>query len=103
MAATGGRRRLKAIARTPELPTLKPAQARQAAPSVRVPDIWLGASIRAIEGEEFSAFGVSRESGGFHLTKVPPSSLAAKAGLPGWGSASDSVHNYEFKTFQQLT
>jgi membrane-associated protease RseP (regulator of RpoE activity) len=72
---------LKAIARTPELPTLKPAQARQAAPSARVPDIWLGASIRAIEGEEFSAFGVSRERGGVHLTKVPPSSLAAKAGL----------------------
>jgi S1-C subfamily serine protease len=42
---------------------------------------WLGASLHSLEGEEFSAFGVSKEDGGVQLVKVPAGSAAARAGL----------------------
>jgi hypothetical protein len=34
-----------------------------------------------MQGEEYSSFGVAKESGGVHLTKVPVGSLAAQAGF----------------------
>ena len=70
--------RLKAIARTPVLPAQK--QTKTTNPG-RPTDTWLGAAIQELQGDEFSSFGVSKESGGVHLTKVPAGSLAAKAGF----------------------
>jgi hypothetical protein len=70
--------RLKALARTPVLPAL--ATTMSAAPP-RLTGIWLGAAVQELQGEEYSSFGVSRESGGVHLAKVPAGSLAAKAGF----------------------
>jgi membrane-associated protease RseP (regulator of RpoE activity) len=70
--------RLKAIARTPVLPAQK--QTKTTNPG-RPTDTWLGATIQELQGDEFSSFGVSKESGGVHLTKVPTGSLAAKAGF----------------------
>ena len=71
--------RLKAIARTPNL--LGALKTNSTAAAVRRTEIWLGASVQELEGEEFSSFGVSKENGGVQLTKVPAGSLAAKAGF----------------------
>ena len=74
---------LKAIAKTPVIPTLGGVgEVPEAGPKMVVRrQIWLGAEIRGIEGEEFSAFGASKEDGGVHLIDVPAGSAAAKAGL----------------------
>jgi hypothetical protein len=69
---------LKSITRTPEIPALAKTQAPTTA---RKTGSWLGAELGELAGEEFSAFGVSRESGGVHLVKVEPGSPAAAAGL----------------------
>lgn len=68
----------KAIASTPVLPALK--QTKTTNP-VRPTDTWLGAAIQKLQGDEFSSFGVSKESGGVHLTKVLAGSLGGKAGF----------------------
>ena len=70
--------RLKAIARTPVLPALKQTKTTNAG---RPTDTWLGAAIQELQGDEFSSFGVSKESGGVHRTKVLAGSLSAKAGF----------------------
>ncbi len=73
---------LKAIAKTPEIPAL--AQAGGATSTnqpISSPRIWLGATLHGLEGEEFSAFGVSREDGGVQLVEAPAGSQAALAGL----------------------
>lgn len=46
------------------------------------PQQWLAATVAALQGEEFSAFGVSSEDGGIHLVAVPEGSAAAQAGQP---------------------
>ena len=71
---------LKALARTPQLPTQNPAApvstARDAAPIK-----WLGASMRNIRDEgEMSAFGLPGVTGVFVL-EVPEDTDLAKAGL----------------------
>jgi len=74
---------LKAIARAPEIPALRkaapPAQGVGASPVL--PLFWQGAEIRALEGEEYSAYGVSRESGGVLLKGISPQSPLTEAGL----------------------
>lgn len=42
---------------------------------------WLGAELRDLVGEEYSAYGVSKKDGGVALAKVPRNSVAARAGL----------------------
>lgn len=69
---------LKAIAKTPMIPSLTSAPQSVAGPWRAV---WLGAPLHALQGEEFSAFGVTREDGGVQLVKVPEGSAAASAGL----------------------
>lgn len=69
---------LKAIAKTPEIPALKLFTASKKTSSTI---LWLGASVRGIEGEEFSAFGTNKEDGGIQLIEVPECSPAAKKGL----------------------
>jgi len=74
---------LKAIARTPELPTCGPGGAANgnAPENSALPTFWLQARVRDIAGEEYSAFGVSQESGGVQLADVPADSPAARAGF----------------------
>jgi hypothetical protein len=50
-------------------------------PSAVIPHFWLGATVRSLAGEEYSAFGVSKESGGIHLQNVPSDCLAAGSGF----------------------
>ena len=77
---------LKAIAKTPDIPQVKAGPAQQAAPVAEAktpaaPPCWLGATLHGLEGEEFSAFGVSKDDGGVQLVEVPAGSAAAKAGF----------------------
>jgi hypothetical protein len=81
---------LKKIARTPQLPTPgsanakakpRPAQKAREAERPSGPSVWLGASLQTLEGEEFSAYGVSKEDGGVVLTGIPKDSEAAQQGL----------------------
>jgi len=92
--------RLKVIARTPELPGLEAARPVTRS-EARVEHYWLQAKARNLEGEEFSAFGVSKESGGVQLIEVPPGSAAAKCGF----QANDLIQDINFqpvKTFAEL-
>ena len=74
---------LKAIARTPVFPVLGAASVSRSKKSKTAPleTKWLGATVRNIEGAEYSAFGVTEESGGVHLKNVPAVSCLARAGL----------------------
>ena len=49
--------------------------------AVTINRIWLGATLKDLRSEDFSAFGVSKEAGGVVLTVVPKGSAAAEAGL----------------------
>ena len=42
---------------------------------------WQGATVRNLSGEEYSAFGVSKEDGGIFLVDVPAGSFAGRVGL----------------------
>lgn len=78
---------LKKLARTPEIPALMPPRPVGAKPgdvaelTTVVPHFWLGATVRNLSGEEYSAYGVSKESGGVHLQNVPADCLAAGSGF----------------------
>jgi hypothetical protein len=74
---------LKRIARTPDLPGAGAVTAAKAAPAAKrnVRHSWEGAQIRELQGEEFSAFGVSKDAAGVHVSDVPADSPAAAAGL----------------------
>ncbi|QDT08268.1 hypothetical protein K239x_02050 [Planctomycetes bacterium K23_9] len=71
---------LKAIARTPVIPTLEVASGGVGVASARTMT-WLGATLSDLSGEEFSAFGVSKDEGGVAVMKVMKRSEAATAGL----------------------
>jgi hypothetical protein len=72
---------LRAIAKTPVITPPKPAKPAPATPAAPKTERWLGASLHGLVGEEFSAFGVSKEDGGVQLVEVPADSPAARAGL----------------------
>ena len=76
---------LKAIARTPIIPSLKISDAVvKMKKKKQVKDkilTWMGADISGLTGMEFSAYGVSKEDGGIALKSVPKDSQAAKVGL----------------------
>jgi hypothetical protein len=71
----------KEIARTPNLPAVRTLQTQETTVVQQPVRVWLQARVRELEGEEFSAFGVSRDAGGVHLAEVPDESLAAASGL----------------------
>lgn len=92
--------RLKAMARTPELPLLqRPAKAPNG--TARIEHYWLQATVRNIEGEEFSVFGVSKESGGVQLIKVPTGSPAANFGFQS-GDLIQSIDSQTVRNFAEL-
>ncbi len=71
---------LKAIAKTPVIPSVNtPGGNSQVKAELAM--FWLGAPLHGIVGDEFSAFGVSKDDAGVQLVKVPAGSAAAKAGL----------------------
>ena len=104
--------KLKAIARTPEIPALEKAKPRSkgerqpTAGATPLQMVWLGATLRDLKGDEFSAFGVSKEVGGVVVAEVPKASFADKAGLKAGdlvqGVNGKSVKNVDalFRSFQ---
>ena len=76
---------LKAIARTPKIPSMHGERAkptRKQAPLAKAMSrVWRGAILKELEGEEFSAYGVSKEEGGVAIVDAPENSNAAKSGL----------------------
>ena len=68
---------LKAIAKTPEIPSLKDdgkfrdRDEKSKVAVVAAEKVWLGARLNDLAGEAFSAFGVSKEDGGVALASVP--------------------------------
>ena len=72
---------LKAIAKSPVIPALLAGAGPDADRKPQAPHSWLGAALHSLQGEEFSAFGASKEDGGVQLVKVPAGSDAARAGL----------------------
>ena len=72
---------LKAIAKTPEIPSLEQSKTPGAVNAPPMKLVWLGATLKDLKGEEFSAFGVSKEAGGVALAEVPQASAAETAGL----------------------
>lgn len=71
---------LKAIAKTPVIPEVR-IPSGDTGVKAELPLFWLGAPLHSLSGEEFSAFGVTKEDGGVQLIKVPAGSAAAAAGL----------------------
>ena len=72
---------LRKIAKIPALPDLRAAVAATAPAKLRTTAFWLHASVKPLVGEEFSAFGVSRDAGGLQVLALPAGSAAAKAGF----------------------
>jgi len=66
---------------SPALPGERTDEPPTATPTQRLVGHWLQATVRELEGEEFSAFGVSKDAGGVHLAEVPDESEAAECGL----------------------
>lgn len=72
---------LRAIARTPVIPPLRRMSIDEAAKQAAELPVWMGMSLRALQGEEFSAFGVSKEDGGVQLIPVEPRTRAVWKGF----------------------
>ena len=74
--------RLKALARTPAIPTITHGTGQTDA-SVAAPVTWpwQGATLRELEGLEFSALGVAADAGGVLVAEAPAKSAALAAGL----------------------
>ncbi|MEN9362011.1 MAG: hypothetical protein RL095_3546 [Verrucomicrobiota bacterium] len=70
--------KLRAIARCPEMPSMKfKANSGETLDAA----VWLQAKVRDIGGEEFSAYGVARVDGGIAMEMVSPDSAASRAGF----------------------
>lgn len=63
--------------------------------------VWLGATLMDLKGEEFSAYGVSKEAGGVALSDVPGASAAKKAGLQ-VGDLIQSINGKSVANIEQL-
>jgi hypothetical protein len=96
---------LRAIARTPEMPQVDRAKpditTTAAGQSATAPSLWLEARVRNLEGEEYSAFGVARESGGILLSDVPARSAAARHGFQN-GDLIQSVDGQPARSVHEL-
>jgi S1-C subfamily serine protease len=71
--------RLRAMARTPQLPPLR-IRAKKT-PATMGAIHWQGATLRKMEGQEFSAIGVGADAVGVFAAEVPGESAAFDAGL----------------------
>jgi hypothetical protein len=72
---------LKALAGSPVIPPLRAERDAVMNPLGQKARVWLGADLHSLQGEEFSAFGVSKEDGGVQLVRVRVGSEAARIGL----------------------
>lgn len=99
---------LRAIARVPEFPVPVIQSDKGSIGPESTPETWWGAKVKALEGGEFSAFGVSEDEGGVHVVEIPEGSGAARAGLRTGdliqqvnGSAVDTVEALKKQTLSK--
>ena len=85
---------LKAIARMPEIPQVQ-GTATPIPPDVVVAHHWLGMKVKELEGEEFSAFGVGKESGGVQVLGGKNSGIET-------GDLIQAINGQPVKTFAEL-
>jgi hypothetical protein len=90
--------KLRAQARSAPIPTLQKLSRIGSAPAAH----WLGAEIRNIEGEEYSAFGLARDAGGVVILDAPGHSEAVRKGLR-TGDVVIAIGNQRIKTIEDLT
>ncbi len=79
---------LKAIARMPELPKIQGSLTVAA-------HFWLGMSVKELTGEEYSAFGVAKDSGGVQVIKGANSGIET-------GDLIQAINGRPVKTFVEL-
>ena len=99
--------RLKKLARTPTLPGgigfqpvgPRPKGSKNDRQDAYPTGLWRGATIRNISGDEFSAFGVTKESGGVHLKSVPSDSDAAANGF----KSNDLIQSLNNEPVRKMT
>lgn len=73
---------LRALARRPVLPELRLRIDGASASADHTAWLdWMGGRLRDLEGEEFSAFGVARDTGGLVVVSAPPGSALCDAGI----------------------
>lgn len=90
---------LRKLALSPVLPAVRGSS--NAGEAVTASSYWQGAEVRALSGEEFSAFGVSKEEGGIHLVAVSAGSFAAQAGLRK-GDVVQAINGVSTRTVERL-
>jgi len=92
---------LKAIARTPVIPDLRRMSTVEAAEMAAGQPVWLGMALRALQGEEFSAFGVSKDDGGVQLIQIKNRPAAVRKGLQA-GDLIQQVNGRKVTTPQEV-
>ena len=91
---------LRALAKSPVIPAPgETRRAESAVASARRSVFWQGATLRALQGEEFSAFGTRKEDGGLQVLELTAGSVAAKAGL----QANDLIQRINDRPTRDLT
>jgi hypothetical protein len=91
--------RLKAMARTPEIPPLTTGGEKSPAATGEVN--WRGAKLRKIAGQEFSAIGVAADVVGVFAAEVPEGSAAFAAGLR-QGDLIQQVNHQAVRTAEEF-
>jgi S1-C subfamily serine protease len=92
---------LKAIAKTPIIPSLRISYDK-AVPVASVLKItWLDVELKEPKGDEMSAFGIAFDAGGVALSTVQPDGLAAKLGFK-TGDLLQEVNSIKIKTIADL-
>ena len=90
---------LKAIARTPVLPVVLGARGKGVSAAKTMS--WMGATLTELIGEEFSAYGVSKEEGGVAFLGLRSRSPAGKAGFQN-GDLIQKVNGRQVKDVEQF-
>ena len=95
---------LKSIAQTPEIPETSVARqdgGQGAVVLAPVESYWLGAKLHELEGEEFSAYGVTKVDGGIALVEVPEGSEASRLGLKA-NDLIQALNEYKVSNLRQF-
>lgn len=93
---------LKAIAKSPEIPTLAMNLTDANGVSKKEKYYWFGASINAPLGDELSAYGTNYADGGVALTDVPENSAASVLGFR-TGDLIQQINQVKIKNVNDLT
>ncbi len=91
---------LRAIARTPEIPAVGLGKEKSAQATAKTM-MWMEATLGNLSGEEFSAYGVSKEAGGVVFLGIKSGSKAAKENFKN-GDLIQSVNGRNIQNIKQF-